>query len=126
VEVALNQQGLFYGKGNEHHGLGTFFFVHKRIVSTVKKEEFISDRMSYIILRGRWCDIIALNVHAPTEDKLDDVKDRFNEEVEYVFDKYHMKFLLRDFNAKICREYFFKPTIGNEGLHELVMIMELE
>jgi hypothetical protein len=35
--------------------------------------------MSYIILRGRWCNIIVLNVHAPTEDKTDDIKDRFYE-----------------------------------------------
>jgi hypothetical protein len=42
--------------------------------------------MSYVILRGRWCDIIVLNVHVPTEDKSDDVKDRFYEEVEQVFD----------------------------------------
>jgi hypothetical protein len=27
------------------------------------------------ILTGRWCHIIVLNVHAPTEDKIDDVKD---------------------------------------------------
>jgi hypothetical protein len=31
--------------------------------------------MSYIILRGRWCNIIVLNVHAPTEDKIDHIKD---------------------------------------------------
>jgi hypothetical protein len=36
--------------------------------------EFISDRMSYIILRGRWCNITVLNVHVPCEDKGDDVK----------------------------------------------------
>jgi hypothetical protein len=42
--------------------------------------------MSYIILRGLWCDNIVLNVHAPTEDKIDDVKDRFYEEQERVFD----------------------------------------
>jgi hypothetical protein len=41
------------------------FSVHKRIISAVKRIEFVSDRMSYIILRGRWCDIIVLNVHAP-------------------------------------------------------------
>jgi hypothetical protein len=29
--------------------------------------------MSYKILRGRWCDIIVLNVHAPTDDKIDDI-----------------------------------------------------
>jgi hypothetical protein len=46
-------------------------------ISAVKRVEFVNDRMSYIILRGRWCDIIVLNVHAPTEDKSDDVKDRF-------------------------------------------------
>jgi hypothetical protein len=56
--------------------------VHKRIISAVKGVEFVSDRMSYIILRGRWCNIIVLNVNAPTEDKIDDIKDRFSEEIE--------------------------------------------
>jgi hypothetical protein len=59
--------------------------VHKRIISAVKKVEFVSDRMSCIILRGRWCHIIVLNVHAPTEDKTVDVKDSFYEELERVF-----------------------------------------
>jgi exonuclease III len=78
--------------------------------------------MIYIILRGRWCHIIVLNVHAPTEDKTDDVKDSFYEELESVFDKlpkYHMKILLGDVNAKIGREDIFKLTIVNESLHEI-------
>jgi hypothetical protein len=96
--------------------------VHKRIISAVKRVEFVSDRMSYIILRDRWCHIIVLNVHAPTEDKTDDVKDSFYEELECVFDKfpnYHMKILLGDFNAKVGRVDIFKTTIGNESLHEI-------
>jgi exonuclease III len=44
---------FFYGQGNGDHELGTGFLVHKRIVSAVRRVEFISDRMSYIILRGR-------------------------------------------------------------------------
>jgi hypothetical protein len=30
------------------------FFVHHRIVSAVKRAEFVIDRMSHIVLRGRW------------------------------------------------------------------------
>jgi exonuclease III len=101
---------FFYGKGNENHELGTgFFFVHKRIISAVKRVKFVSDRMSYIILTGRWCYIIVLNVHATPEDKTDDVKGSFYEELEHEFHKfpkYHMKILLGDFNAKVGREDF--------------------
>jgi exonuclease III len=78
--------------------------------------------MLYIILTGRWCDIIILNVHAPTEDKIDNVKHSFYEELECVFDKfptYPMNILLGDFNAKVNREDIFKPTLGNESLHKI-------
>jgi hypothetical protein len=95
--------------------------VHKRIISAIKGVEFVSDRMSYIILIGRWCHIIVLNVHAPTEDKTDDVKDSFYDELERVFDKfpkYHMKILL-DFNAELGKEDIIKPSIGNESLHKI-------
>jgi hypothetical protein len=75
VTTPAREYTFFYGKGNENHELGTGFFVHMRV-------EVVSDRMSYIIPRGHWFHIV-LNVHAPTEDKIDDVKDSFYEELEH-------------------------------------------
>jgi endonuclease/exonuclease/phosphatase family metal-dependent hydrolase len=60
-------------------------------------------------------------MYAPTEDKDDDIKDRFYEEQQQVFDqfpRYYMKILVGDFNAKLGREDIFKLLIGNESLHE--------
>ena len=115
--VRAGDYNFLYGIGNETHQFGTGLFVHHRIVSAVKRVEFVSDRMSYIVLRGRLCNI--LNVHAPSEEKIDDSEDSFYEELEqiYHFPKYHMKILLRDYIAKVGRPNIFKPTIGNEILH---------
>ena len=41
-----------------------------------------------IVLRGCWCNITVLNVHALTEEKNDDSNDSFYEELEQVFDHF--------------------------------------
>ena len=101
--------------------MGTGFFVHGKLLSAVKRIEFDSDRLSYIVLKGRWLHRIVVNVHAPSEGKSKELKDIFYEEVEEVFDrfpKYYMKILLGYFNAKLGREDMFKPIIGQESLHQ--------
>jgi hypothetical protein len=63
----------------------------------VRRGKFVSDRMSYIILRSFWCNISVLNVHAPSKDKSDDVRESFCEELRRVFDQFprcHKKMLV--------------------------------
>jgi len=69
--VRAGDYSFFYGKGNENYQSGTRFFVYHRTVSAVKRAEFVSNRVSHIVLRGCWCNIV-LNVHAPSEEKRDD------------------------------------------------------
>ena len=67
----------------------------------MKRVEFVSDRLSYIVLKGRWLHIIAVNVHAPSEENSVELKDSIYEELEEVLDhfpKYYMKILLGYFN----------------------------
>jgi hypothetical protein len=61
-------------------------------------------------------------VHAPCEDKSDDVKDSFYEELGRVFDqcpRYDTKILLGDINVKVGKEDTFKLSIGNASSHEI-------
>jgi hypothetical protein len=71
--------------------------------------EFVTDRLSYnTTLKGHWCDIVR-DMHAPTKDKDDVIKNGLYKELERVFaqsPRYHMKIFLGNFNAKGGREDF--------------------
>jgi hypothetical protein len=54
-----------------------FYFVHHRIVPTVKTVQFVSDRKPCIVLRGCWCDTVVVSVHEQSEEKSDNKNDSF-------------------------------------------------
>ena len=96
---AQEGQGInfFYGKGKKK--IGNRIFIQQNSISCLRER-------SLLVI---WCNIV-LNVHAPSEEKSDNSKDSFYEELEQVFDhfpKYHMKIILGDFNAKVGRVNIF-------------------
>jgi hypothetical protein len=71
------------------------------------------------VIGCRWCNIILLNVHGSTEEKSDNMKDRFYVGLEHVFDKFtkcHKKIMLGYVNDEVGREDIFKPCIWNDSL----------
>jgi len=39
--------------------IGNRIFAHRGVVSAVERAEFVSGKISYIVLRDHWCNIIA-------------------------------------------------------------------
>jgi hypothetical protein len=120
---------FFCRKGTLNHEFGTGFFGHKRVISAATRAELVIGRLSYIILRGRWFDTIVLNIHAPTENKIYDVKGSFYEKlkrVSYKHPKFHTKIVLGYFNAKVGTEDIFNRQVGMNVYTKFVMTMELE
>ena len=67
----------------------------------------------------RLFNITLICVHAPTETE-EEVKDRFYEELENVYDGaagHDVKMILGDMNAKIGREKMCKLVIGQASIH---------
>jgi hypothetical protein len=56
--------------------------VLKRLISAAVKVEDVMHNTKHSL-----SDIIILNVHAPAEGKIDDVKNSFYEELQHVFDE---------------------------------------
>ena len=102
--------------------LGTGFFVYQRKASAVKRVEFVSDKASYIVMRGRWFNIIVLNLHAPSEEKIDESKEKLEQDF-YHLPKYQKKILLGDFNAKVGKENISNRQLGMRVYISIAMIM---
>jgi hypothetical protein len=107
--VAVSQQTIIHsdGNGNANRHLETGFFVHRGVRSAVKRVKFICDTMSYIILRGHWCD---------TKDGLRGTGVCIQSTVHVS----HENIWLGNFNTKVGREDILKPKNRNENLNEII------
>jgi len=61
-----------------------------------------------------------INVHAPTHEKTQEIKEEFYNLLEQNINqiaRLDIKIILGDFNAKVGKEGIYKPTTGNGNLH---------
>jgi hypothetical protein len=72
------------------------------------------------VLRGFWCGIIVLTVHAATENNSEEPTDIYYKELLQVFDyfvKFGVKILLQKLNAQLGREDASKTVNDSESLN---------
>jgi len=90
------------------------------------KLEFVRDRLSCIVLRDYWCNVVVLSVHAPREEKIDDSKDSFYEELGQVFDTfptYQMEILLEILMQKCGERIFSNRQLGMGVYIRMIMVL---
>jgi hypothetical protein len=73
---------FYYSCHTEKHIFGTGFLVGKRIGHTILDLKPISMRMCKLRLRGKFYNYSFICIHAPTEDKDEEEKENFYDELE--------------------------------------------
>jgi len=119
--ININEITIFYGGCTEQRQLGTGFAVHKDLVPAVKEFKDINPRMSVLTIEAQWFDISFVNVHAPTEDKSQDEKETFYEQLESALNlipSNRIQIVLGDLNAKVGKEEMFRQVTGGHSLHD--------
>lgn len=104
---------IFYGECNKHRQFGTGFAVHKNLVPSVKEFKSINPRISVLTLKAHYFDITFVNGHAPTEEKTQEEKDEFYDNLEHTLNEIprsRIRIVLGDFNAKLGKENIFRLT----------------
>jgi len=95
-------------------------YVRGEFLKYVKDLKIINKRICYLRLKAKWFSCILINVHAPTNKKMEEVKEEFFNLIEQNINQISnsdIKIILGDFNAKAGKGDIYKPTTGNESLH---------
>ena len=98
---------------------GCRFYVRGEFLKYVKDFKIINERVCYLRLKAKWFSCTLINVPAPRNKKMGEVKAEFynslGQNINQIANS-DIKIILGYFNAEIGKEDIHKPTTGNESL----------
>jgi exonuclease III len=82
--------------------------------------ELHNERLCKLRIKGKY-NITLINVYAPTEDKTEETKEQFYDDLQSMVDKVpksDLTIILGDVNAKLGKETAYQKITGKHTLHE--------
>jgi exonuclease III len=113
---------FYYSGSKEKTGqAGTGFLLMKKIQKHTISYELHNERLWKLRAKGKYNNITLINAYAPTEDKTEEIKGQFYDDLQSVVDKVpnsDLTIILREVNAKLGKELAYKKITGEYTLHE--------
>jgi hypothetical protein len=120
----INKQDyiFYYGGSKEKTGqAGKGFLLRKKIQKHIISYELHNERLCKARLKGKYNDITLINAYASTEDKTEEIKEQFFDDLQSMVDnvpKSDLTIILGDVNAKLGKEVAYQKLTGKHTLHE--------
>jgi len=112
---------LYSGSEEKRDQLGTGFMTNKTMKGSLLDFEPQNNRICKIRLKGRFRNITVISPHAPTNDKDDQEKVRFYENLEKICNRiprHDMVIIMGDFNAKLGNKEYLQPVADLHTIHD--------
>ncbi len=106
--------------GGRRGAFGTGFLVDAKWTRSIIGWTPVNEKLCVLRVRGKFFTYSIINVHAPHNEKSEDEKENFYNQLARTYNKcpkHDIKIVIGDLNAQVGREEIFKPTIGKFSFH---------
>jgi endonuclease/exonuclease/phosphatase family metal-dependent hydrolase len=121
-QINKTKYKLYYTSNQEKAGiLRIGFTIQNEIKKDVLSFEPYNERLCKLRLKGNFNNLSIISVHAPTEEKSDEEKEKFYEDLQIVHNKipkHYTVIILGDLNAEVRKEEVNQNAVGKHRFHE--------
>ena len=114
---------LYYSCNPEKTGyLGTGFMFRNEIKKNILSFEPYNERLCKLRIKGKFNNLSIISVHAPTEEKAEEEKEKFYEDLQKIHNKipkHDIVIIMGHLNAKIGKIDVYQQVVGKYTLHEI-------
>ena len=120
-QINKTKYTLYYSCNPETNGqFGTGFMIRNDIKKNILSFRPYNKRLCKLRIKGRFNNL-STSEHAPTEEKTDEEKEKFYEDLQTVYNKipkHDIVAILGDLNAKIGKEDVYQNVAGKHTLRK--------